>query len=398
MHTMSIRAALATVALLLSTSLAACGSTDAETGSGIAEPAGNTTNCEPTAQPTIKPDTPTIAILAAEGETLGSYDQDTDVIINTAKTAKARVIVNGVSSSPNAPNLLSNVILEGEGSNNLARTKDLNCKAAIVTEAIDTLKTGDGTKSPNVFSALNALSGNLTHNPSKQPIDVVLLTPLAAQGGGIDLSNPATLADPVSAINTLAAKGLIPRCENWRIYGVSPSTGFSDIAAAQLKDFWIRYTEKCGGTLVAWADHLATFPALNAILTADTSQIRVEHKNQNVTGTLGSDVLFDSNGWILLDSAAPALAELLGLTTTYPGRIVITGHVNPIVSANPEANTTLSLRRATAVRDWLVAHNVDSWRVTVIAKGAEEPLYPSPRTDEEAAANRRVVIEIHPDV
>lgn len=392
MHTYSLRAAIAIGVVILSLSLAACGNADNESGASTAR--ASTLNCQ-LPQPTIKSDTPTIAILGAEGAALQPYAQDTDVVISTAKTTKARVIVNGVSGGSEALNLLSNVILEGEGDNNLARTKDLNCKAAKVGEALDTLERGKTAERLNVFDALNALSGTLSGNPSKQPVDVVLLTPLVAQGGGISLTDSKTLADPVSAINTLAAKGLIPRCENWRIYGVSPSTGLSDQMAAQLKEFWIRYTRKCGGTLVAWTDHLATFPATNSIVSADTSQITVERTAKEITGTLGSDVLFGAYSATLLDSAEPALAELLDLITKYPGTIVITGYVNPVDRADPEMNRTLSLQRATAVRDWLIAHGVDDKRMTVIGQGAADPVYPRPTTDAQGAANRRVVAVIH---
>lgn len=379
-------------AVALAVTLAGCGGTAARTGANGSTLAGSAANCQPLPQPDIAPDTPTIAILGTEGEALASYVQDTGVVVAAAKTAKARIIVNGISGSADAPNLLANVVLEGEGVNNLARTNDLNCKAAKVDEAIDTLMTGESTPTPNVFDALNALAGNLSHNPSKEPIDVVLLTSLAARGGGIDLSDPRTLADPVAAINSLAAKGLVPSCENWRIYGVSPSTGLSDVLAAQLKDFWIRYAQKCGGALVAWEDHLAAFPSTTPVASPDTSQIKVEQSKTEVTATLGSDVLFAADSANLLDPSAPALGELLKLANENAGKIVITGHVNPTGTGT---GTGLSLQRSTTVRDWLVDHGVDANRISVIGKGAADPVYADPKSDAEKAANRRVVAVIH---
>lgn len=391
----SIRSAVAaTGALILAASLAACGSPQTEASPTSAPLTDAISNCKPLPQPTINPDTPTTAVLGAQGATLEPYAQDSDVIVSTAKATKARVIVNGIADGPNAPNLLSNVVLDGEGNNNLARTTDLNCKAAKVNEAIVTLKKGKATKTPDVFDAMNALAGNLAHNPSKQPTDVVLLTPLTARGGGIDLTDPKTLADPISAINSLAAKGLIPNCQNWRIYGVSPSTGLSDVMAAQLKNFWIRYAQKCGGTLVAWEDHLAAFPATSAITAADTSQIKVERTGKDITGTLGGDVLFAAESADLLSSAAPALGSLLDLATSHPGTIAITGYVNP---TGPTAHdrVALSLQRATAVKDWLVAHGIESSRIAVTGKGGDDAVYPNPATEAQAAANRRVVVVIH---
>ncbi|GAB2746965.1 OmpA family protein [Sinomonas soli] len=395
MHNIRFRTAVAAAgALVLAASLTGCATTQPEAAATNAPLTGTASNCKPLPQPTINPDTPTIAILGAQGAALEPYSQDTGLIISTAKTTKARVIVNGISDGPDAPNLLSNVVLDGQGNNNLARTTDLNCKAARVNEAIDTLKKGQATKAPDVFDAMNALAGNLAHNPSTQPVDVVLLAPLTAHGGGTDLADPKTLTDPVGAINSLAAKGLIPHCENWRIYAVSPSPGLDDVMAARLKDFWTRYAQKCGGTLVAWEDHLATFPVQGALAPADTSQIKVERTGADITGTLGGDVLFAAEGHTLLDSAAPALNNLLDLATKHAGPVVITGYVNP---TGPTAydRVDLSRQRAKAVKDWLTAHGIEGSRITVTGKGGEDAVYPNPTSEAQAAANRRVVVVIH---
>lgn len=394
MYTNSGRTAVIAGALILSITLVGCSSNSTDSAIGATKLLRNAVDCPPLPQPTVKADTPTIAILGTQGQTLTAYDQDANVIVHTATETKSRIIVNGVSDTSDAPNLLSNLVLQGEGNNNLERNTDINCKAAKVTESLNLLKQGKSPEHPNVFAALDALAENLSHNPSKQPIDVVLLTSLIARGGGIDLSSPKTLANPVTALNTLARKGLIPSCQNWRIYGVSPATGLSDVMAAQLKDFWIRYTQKCGGTLVAWEDHLATFPATSPITPADTSQIKVEQAKKEVTATLGADVLFAADSAALLDSATPALGELLALVNKYPGKIVITGHTNPTRSTTPERGTALSLLRATTVKEWLVNHNIDEHRISVIGKGASDPVYPNPTTDAERAANRRVVAVI----
>ncbi|MCW2700577.1 MAG: OmpA family protein [Blastococcus sp.] len=393
MSTTCIRASVTAGALTMAVALVGCSATEPESGANTATLTGSTTNCQPLPQPTIKADTPTIAILGIEGAMLASYDQDIQLIVDAAKATGSRIIVNGVSEGADAPGLLSNVVLEGEGNNDLARTTNINCKAARVAEAIETLEQGESATTPNVFDALDALAGNLSHNPSEEPVDVVLLTPLVALGGGIDLSDPETLSDPVAAINTLAAAGLIPSCEDWRIYGVSPTTGLSDVMAARLKKFWIRYAQKCGGTLVAWEDHLATFPATSPIAAADTSQIEVEQTGEGVTATLGSDVLFAADSATLLNSASPALGELLELIDQYASKIVITGHINPTVTLT-DTGTGLSLQRATVVKDWLVVHGVDRNRISVIGRGATEPVYADPTTDAEKAANRRVVTVI----
>jgi OmpA-OmpF porin, OOP family len=55
------------------------------------------------------------------------------------------------------------------------------------------------------------------------------------------------------------------------------------------------------------------------------------------------------------------------------------------------ANRALSLKRATAVRDYLVSRGVESSRLQVRAYGSSRPLGAG-----EAAANRRVEIKVVP--
>src|SRR5450631_940934 len=69
------------------------------------------------AQPNVRADTPTIAILGQVGPKLSDYDRDIASVVGASKVTKARVIVNGVSDNTTAPNLLSNVVMVGEGNN-----------------------------------------------------------------------------------------------------------------------------------------------------------------------------------------------------------------------------------------------------------------------------------------
>src|SRR5690348_2638036 len=111
------RTAVLAVLLTMFVTLVGCGNRQSDSEADAGMLAGS---CQPLPQPTVTADTPTIALLGIEGNTLTSYDQDTNVIIQAAKDTKARIIVNGVSDTANAPNLLSDVTLEGEGNNHLA--------------------------------------------------------------------------------------------------------------------------------------------------------------------------------------------------------------------------------------------------------------------------------------
>jgi outer membrane protein OmpA-like peptidoglycan-associated protein len=384
----------ASLTLLTTIALTACSGTGPSGGPDTLTPAASA-SCTST-KPTVTADTPTVAILGQVGPQLSSFRQDIDMVVDTAATEKAHIIVNGVSADGSAPDLLSNVVLTGEGNNNLERTKDLACKKAAVTNAVATLQKGTLAKQPNAFDAISALAGNLDHNPSKQPIDVVLLTPLSAKAGDIDLSKPGTLDDPVGAVNSLAKKGLIPDCTNYRFYAVSPDTGMNDADAAKLREFWLLYAQKCGGEFVAWTDHLATFPVTSAITPTDYSQIKVDRTQQTVTATLGADVLFGADSAALQETATPALNQLRDLATQYTGKIIITGYVNPVEpGTNSPGDRALSQQRAQAVASWLVTHGIAEDRITTVGNGTAEAVYPNPTSDAQRAANRRVVAVIY---
>jgi outer membrane protein OmpA-like peptidoglycan-associated protein len=374
------------VSLVTLASLTACTDTaDRDTG-----PAPGDTCAS--AQPKVEKDTPTVVILGQSGPDLTTtYQADIDLVTAAAKRAQSRVLINGVATADLVPpTLLTNVILDGEGNNMLERNANLDCKTDALQDAVDTLEQSAAAERPDAFDAITTLTGLLENNPSEQPVDVVLLTPLIAHAGGIDLADPDTLADPVTAINTLAKKGLMPAsCDGYR---VSPDSGLPPSQAAKLRDFWMLYADKCGGQLVNWSTHLAAFPATDTIPSADQSQLKVDTTPTTITASLSADVLFDPDSAVLHQRATPELNELLDLATAHGGPIVITGYVNPVnPGTNSAGDKALSRERADAVASWLVAERVRATRITTIGRGASDAVYPRPQNDEQRAANRRVV-------
>lgn len=381
--------------------LAACGSSTAATaphGSGLvtAVPA-HCTNVKSSAPTTS---TPTIAILGQTGGGSRYFDPDLNKVLAAAVNEKARVLVNGVGDPHTAPDLAADEVMSADGPNESFRKTNLRCKTAAVSTAVTSTLSGVAAQThPDVFNALNTLAGNLKGNPSSKPVDVLLFTSLAAKGGGIDLSDPKTLANPIAAINKLAAQGLIPSCKNDRFYAVGADRGLSDQKSAQLQAFWRTYVTKCGGQLVSWTGHLAQFPITGAIPVPDTSQITEKRTINKVTVTLGSDVLFGPDSAALLPGATPYLKRLLvdakpASASTVVTSISITGYVNPTTGADPATEQTLSTRRADAVKSWLLAHGV-TVSITTEGKGARGALFPNPTSASQAAANRRVVAVIN---
>jgi len=86
------------------------------------------------------------------------------------------------------------------------------------------------------------------------------------------------------------------------------------------------------------------------------------------------------------------VAEMRSALAALPAaEVVVTGHTDRVGSV--EANDRLSLARAEAVRDLLVAAGVARSAVTAVGRGEREPAVPT--ADEVAEArNRRVEIKI----
>ncbi len=116
---------------------------------------------------------------------------------------------------------------------------------------------------------------------------------------------------------------------------------------------------------------------------------------------LPADVLFRFDSANLLPQASAALEERLSAirrTYQYP-LIRVEGHTDSIGS--DAANDTLSLRRAEAVRQWLIGNGIPPAAITVAGYGKRQPIAPNTRPDgsddpEGRARNRRVVLVASP--
>lgn len=103
-------------------------------------------------------------------------------------------------------------------------------------------------------------------------------------------------------------------------------------------------------------------------------------------------VQFESNGNRLAAGADAVLDDMRAALAQLPApEVVVTGHTDRVGSV--EANDLLSLARAEAVRDLLVASGLPRSAITVTGRGEREPAVP---TDDEVAEarNRRVEIKI----
>jgi OmpA-OmpF porin, OOP family len=102
---------------------------------------------------------------------------------------------------------------------------------------------------------------------------------------------------------------------------------------------------------------------------------------------------FDLDKAIIRPADDPELQTALAFIKKYPGhKVSIEGHTDSL--ASEQYNQALSLRRATAVRDYFVKHGVtDISRMTVVGRGKSMPIADN-RTPEGRFQNRRVEILI----
>ena len=110
-------------------------------------------------------------------------------------------------------------------------------------------------------------------------------------------------------------------------------------------------------------------------------------------------VLFESNDATLSDSAKASLDELAGRIAALAGPVTIRGHTDS--RGDDKANKRMSERRAEAVRDYLLEHDVTAARMRTIGLGEDRPVAPNATLDgkdDEAGRqrNRRVDIVAEP--
>jgi OOP family OmpA-OmpF porin len=110
--------------------------------------------------------------------------------------------------------------------------------------------------------------------------------------------------------------------------------------------------------------------------------------------TLSATALFDFDKAILKDEGKTAIEELGQKIKAKGAQVVDINVIGHTDSVGPEEyNQQLSVRRATAVKDYMVSQGIDAGIIDVSGKGEASPVADN-ATKEGRAMNRRVEIQI----
>ncbi|MAS94541.1 MAG: hypothetical protein CMO55_15185 [Verrucomicrobiales bacterium] len=109
---------------------------------------------------------------------------------------------------------------------------------------------------------------------------------------------------------------------------------------------------------------------------------------------LPTDILFEYNEFQLKEEARLSMMKLAFVVQTNPdATFTIEGHTDSFGAE--EANRELSLKRANAVKDWLVERlRIDDTNIRVVGLGESRPIVSIDGTIEQQALNRRVEIVV----
>ena len=177
---------------------------------------------------------------------------------------------------------------------------------------------------------------------------------------------------------TVAVAGSAVASDNWNnVDGQQWKNGTNELCWRN--NFWTPATAAagCDGALVAQPEAPKPEPQQQAV----TSKV-----------TYAADAFFDFDKYVLKPAGRATLDDLVAkIQGVNVETIISTGHTDSI--GTDAYNQRLSLRRANAVKAYLVSKGVPADRIVVEGKGEKQPVA-SNATREGRAKNRRVEIEV----
>jgi OmpA-OmpF porin, OOP family len=163
--------------------------------------------------------------------------------------------------------------------------------------------------------------------------------------------------------------------------------------AQKANDNWVNSTGivwKNGTNELCWRD--ANWTPATAAPGCDGALAGTVAPAASAKVTYNADALFDFDKSVLKPEAKASLDSLLGKIKNLKLEVVIAvGHTDAIGTV--AYNQKLSIRRANAVKKYLVSKGIEQNRIYVEGKGKSQPVADN-KTKEGRAKNRRVEIEV----
>lgn len=125
----------------------------------------------------------------------------------------------------------------------------------------------------------------------------------------------------------------------------------------------------------------------NAVATSEAASI--QRQQDVLVTTFKSELMFDFDSATIKPGGMNEIARVANVLNQYPQTMLrVEGHTDQ--TGSEDYNQRLSERRAEAVQNALIQHNVDPRRISAIGYGESQPI------SSEDAVNRRVEIRITP--
>jgi len=199
------------------------------------------------------------------------------------------------------------------------------------------------------------------------------------------------------AVAALATSGAMAQTvDNWRATdGTVLKNGTNELCWRDA--FWTPATaaKECDGALKPAAAPVvapAPAPAPAPAAAPAPAPVVVPPKPTSEKVTYAADAFFDFDKSVLKPDAKTALDDLVGKTGDINLEVIIAvGHTDSV--GTDEYNQKLSVRRAEAVKAYLVSKGLEKNRVYTEGKGEKQPVADN-ATAEGRSKNRRVEIEV----
>ncbi|MFF1657771.1 OmpA family protein [Streptomyces sp. NPDC058255] len=349
-------------------------------------------------------DTPVIGLVTGTNPTGHAVEwekqqtADASTIAEEAGHSGAHVILNGLTGGQ-AQTTMFNQQVTGDGPNELIKTTHRKKVQRELKDAILSAQRAAPTRGrTDVLSNIRHLADNLHALPyHPQTTEIVLFGSGLQDKPPLQLTDPVTLADTRTTLDTLERQGMITDCRGWNVHmiGAARTTDgpLDSLREVQLRELFRQLFHRCGGRLVEWSsDRLISFPGSGTeVAPADWV------KKRQVIVPLRAGVLFDGDRATLRPTARRDLDKAVTiLTRTYPTATVeVAGYAASVPGGSADKALALSWARARAVSQYLLTHGVSSSRLKTIGRGLQDPVA-SNGTEEGRRANRRVVITCTP--